>query len=213
MAKFETTQSQWARIYREGPQPSTYGTGSSAGGFKVVTDLDPVEKVSWTEVADAAHRWDLALPTEAQWEYAVRAGTTTPWWCGDAVGSLQGNTNIADVTARRTGWPYEDSLDDGHLVHAAVGSFAANPFGLYDMAGNVREWTADYFSSYASPPREGDGVRKPRSPRIVVRGSAFDNSVSIARSANRSSAAPDSRYGSYGFRVARGVRSGTRAVK
>ena len=117
-------------------------------------------------------KYDLELPTESQWEYAARGKWTnaeeTPssnavFWTGNTVASLQGTLNIADMGGRRLGspesWRFEATLDDGHMVHAPIGSFTPNPFGLHDMLGNVWEWCSDRFGAYTLPTESGTGRR------------------------------------------------------
>ena len=96
--------------------------------------------------------------------------------------------NIADKTAstRSAGWTCTTEVDDGHVVHAPVGSFAANAFGLHDVLGNVWEWCEDRYSSYEQPARPGDGLRdEPGSRNRVLRGGSFSDPALSARSAVR----------------------------
>src|SRR6185503_3453921 len=129
MSKYEMTQGQWLRF--TGKNPSRYDPRSEFGGHRS-TLLHPVEQVSWTTCSEVLSRMDLLLPTEAQWEYAARAGTLSVWWTGDVKESLAGAANVADSFCRKNGgpsvWVYEDWLDDGYSVHAPVGSYAPNAF-------------------------------------------------------------------------------------
>ena len=134
-------------------------------------DDRPVEKVSYDTLTAAdgfLDRTGFRLPTEAQWEYACRGGTTTPWWCGskrESIGELLAG-NIADLTRAqnltrrgRTPGPHE-AWSDGAAIHAPVGNYRANPFGLHDVLGNVWEWCRDWYSAESHPAaaRAGDGL-------------------------------------------------------
>jgi serine/threonine protein kinase/formylglycine-generating enzyme required for sulfatase activity len=203
LGKHEVTQAQWERM--TGERPSSYGPGDEFGGKKVT---HPVERVSWEDCARWLGRWNLALPTEAQWENGCRTGTDTPWWCGKEARSLEKAANVADAFCKANGgpasWNYE-AWDDGYTAHAPVGSFAANGFGLHDVHGNVWEWCRDTWGRYApdaatDPLRQGAGIR-------VNRGGSWSNVASNARSALRSSNAPGIRGHYLGARPARTVTS------
>jgi len=134
------------------------------------------------------------LPTEAEWEYAARAGTTTARWWGDDIGK-----NNADCNGCGSQW------DNKEL--AAVESFAPNPFGLYGMLGNVWQWTADcWHRSYVGAPASGVWDEKV-CPKHVLRGGSWNNLPVFVRSAARSAGALDGGEYDYsslaGFRVAR----------
>ena len=170
--------------------------------------LHPVEQVSWHDCMEVMRRMDLELPTEAQWEYAARSGTDTIYWTGDEVISLEGAANIADRHAKRNGgspsWPFEDELDDGYTVHAPVGRFKANPFGLHDVHGNIWEWCRDGFGHYGMPVNPTNGERHPSIPRMrVLRGGSFYYGAWDARSAVRWDNAVTVRDHDIGLRAAR----------
>jgi serine/threonine protein kinase/formylglycine-generating enzyme required for sulfatase activity len=208
LSKFEMTQGQWLRA--TGSNPSRIQPGEKHGS--VTTSLaHPVEYVSWTECAKVTAHLALALPTEAQWEYAARAGTTTPWWTGPERDSLRGAANLADQSAARAGAPWVGirdwpDFDDGHVVHAPVDSLRANPFGLHHVHGNVWEWCADRFINYTRPARAGDGFRDFDGPAPQMgRGGAFTMTAGIARVTNRGPGPATHRDETIGLRPARAV--------
>ena len=160
LSKFEMTQAQYMRVMSV--NPSTFMVGRHAGKH-VVGLRHPVETVDWHDARRALHRVGLELPTEAQWERAARAGTNAPWFTGERVESIKGYLNVADMAAVRdkTRWAAKAwrELDDGHVAHAPVGTYMANPWGLHDTMGNVKEWCLDNFGRYDAPHRPGDGLR------------------------------------------------------
>ncbi len=186
LAKYEVTQAQWLRLV--GTNPSNYSTGSELQAIDV---RHPVEQVTWEAAARAMRQWDLCLPTEAQWEHAYRAGTRTPVPYGPDVQSLQGHENLADADAKAVNsyinWKFAEWLRDGYTVHAPVGTFAPNAWGLHDLGGNVREWCEDSWEAYEEvPPRTADGYRSGRFDKYrVLRGGAFLSDVSNARAGYR----------------------------
>ena len=210
LSKFEMTQAQYMRVM--GKNPSSYFVGCRAGPH-LVTLRNPVESISWHTTRSALNRVGLVLPTEAQWEYAARAGTTTPWWSGSSVESIKDKVNIADLSARREGvqWASKawDKLDDGHVTHAPVGTFPPNPWGFHEMMGNVREWCLDAFGRYDAPFREGDGLRLEYydGDLFSSRGGSYSGRPITTRSANRGATKAEIAEAWIGVRPARTIRA------
>jgi formylglycine-generating enzyme required for sulfatase activity len=207
-AKYEITQGQWLRA--TGSNPSAYTPGRVVGG-RTHTLVHPVEQIGWKEADQMLWRIGLRLPTEAQWEYAARGGTTTVFATGDRRESLQGFANLADRYCHDHdgpgSWPFELWLDDGYVVHAPVGSYRPNGFGLHDTAGNVWEFVQDRYGGYDLPVSPGDGERQAAAdaPR-VFRGGGFRSNAVHARSGDRYGLyARDFRGFDIGARAARGV--------
>ncbi|MEZ5965284.1 MAG: bifunctional serine/threonine-protein kinase/formylglycine-generating enzyme family protein [Planctomycetota bacterium] len=204
IGKYEISQGQWLRL--TGTNPSS-GPGM---GLPVESDLSmhPVEVVSWADCDRTLSRHGLSLPTEAQWEYAARAGTTTPWWTGDDPHSLAGTANLGDRAAKEHGGPpdalYEEWLDDHWVGHAPIGTYRANPWGLHDLGGNVIEWCRDHYGPYGGSVHVGDGLRtEERGPGYVARGGGFRLNADFARSARRVMASPTLIFMDLGARAAR----------
>jgi formylglycine-generating enzyme required for sulfatase activity len=179
-------------------------------GFSQGAD-HPVLLISWND-AEAFCRWlgrrenrVYRLPTEAEWEYAARGGRDSAFWSGDAPGSLAEVANIADRHLREAvpAVEWAEPWDDGHAFTAPVGSYRANPFGLYDMHGNVWEWIADWHDddSYASGPAVDPQGPESGSFR-AIRGGGWFNPAAQNRAAQRIYFAPSFRYCLLsGFRV------------
>ncbi len=204
ISKYEMTQGQW-RV-ATGQSPSQYTATKRLEG-KVATPRNPVNNIDWEQATDTMLRLDLLLPTEAQWEYAARAQTTTPWWTGSAAASIQGAANLADAFAEKyLPYPVDKALNDGYAEDAPVGLFKANRFGLHDTIGNIWEWCRDRYAAYTFPPRPGDGLRDdPSSQTFVDRGGGFSDLPSNARSSLRYGSAPGSRDPYVGIRATRRV--------
>ena len=179
-SKYEMTQGQWLRATRRNPSKFRPETGFSL--------LHPVELVSLAEARIVLARLGLELPSEAQWEYLARGGTTSVWWTGDAAKSLDHAANLADGSLEREApgaYPTLRWLDDGHARHAPVGSYLPNPFGIHDTVGNVWEWVSDA-GRYADPASPGKGERPSSSGTMsYIRGGSWTNLAESGRSANR----------------------------
>ncbi|MGO8751456.1 MAG: formylglycine-generating enzyme family protein [Thermoguttaceae bacterium] len=175
------------------------------------TDEHPVVNVSWND-AMAFCKWlsekqgkTYRLPTEAEWEYACRAGTTTRFHSGDDPETLAKVANVADATVKAR-FPYWNTTikgSDGYVFTSPVGKFKPNAFGLYDMHGNAWQWCADWYGEeyYAKSPA-GDPTGPDTGDERVRRGGSWDFWPLDSRSAHRDSCAPINRNYNNGFRVA-----------
>ncbi len=214
LSKYELTQGQWEGF--AGWNRSTYGSSGWATSWSVTGEdgslLAPVTDVSWDDCRTWLDRLGLSFPTEAQWEYAARAGTDTPWWTGAEPASLQGAANIADSYAREHGavstWTIDEEIDDGFTIHAPVGRYAANPFGLHDVHGNVWEWCLD---GYDPEYHLSASAAEPVSPweeatSHSYRGGAFFRPAMSARASERYDYPASSANHGLGLRPARAVR-------
>ncbi len=181
-------------------------------GYPVNEPNQPVIRVSWYQ-AMAFCRWltrrtgrEVRLPTEAEWEYACRAGTATPWSFGAGTDGLSDVANVADRTLSRWAWGrVEGSYSDGARFSVASGRYPPNRWGLSDMHGNVAEWTLSDYCAY--PYDAGDGRNAPptadnaRTVRKVVRGGSWNDKFDQCRSGARWRYAPHQPVYNVGFRV------------
>jgi formylglycine-generating enzyme required for sulfatase activity len=210
LSKHEMTQAQWQRIAKV--NPSRYQPPSDWAP----STLHPVESVNWQECFELLRRIGLSLPSEAQWECGARGGTTTAWWTGEQRESLRGKVNIADQAAKRSGAPWPDvndwpDLDDGSVMHCAIGSHPANGFGLHEIADNVSEWCLDEYDPAFYSKSAGLDPLSPwtQATYRVNRGGAFNVSAELARSSDRHFIAPDFRNADLGVRPARSLELST----
>jgi len=189
MGVYLVTQEQWQAVM--GENPSTYKGDKNL----------PVEKVSWDDCQEFIKRLrdkdkeQYRLPTEAEWEYSCRAGTTTPFYFGETISTEQANYN--------GDFPYwNGKKGENRKKTTPVGRFPANAFGLYDMHGNVGQWCQDWCGEYLK-----DEVVDPQGPadgeRRVWRGGTFMLRAMGVRSAHRLGNLPTLRSTNLGFRVAR----------
>ena len=183
-------------------------------GFKQ-TDKHPVVNVTWND-ALAFCKWlskkegkNYRLPTEAEWEYTYRAGTTTRYPTGDDPKSLSKVGELADLTdvtvrAKIPDWKYMIRATDNYVFTSPVGKSRPNAFGLYDMDGNAFQWCADWYGDkyYAASPADDPSGPDSGTDR-VIRGGTWNFRPLGARSAERNKTEPDSRNCSAGFRVVR----------
>lgn len=226
-AKYETTRAQY-RVFVQ-------ATGRSSDGCFIWTGVQvekdpgkdwrnpgyaqdeqhPVACVSW-EDASAYVRWlsqqagkNYRLLSEAEWEYAARAGTTTARFWGTAENSSCGYANGADLTTRpqvpgASNWDIAQ-CNDRYAYTAPVGSYQANAFGLYDMLGNVGEWTQDCWNvNYNNAPSDGTAWAVGDCSQRTVRGGSWDDAPLGLRAGYRVGSAVYIRVYSRGFRVATG---------
>jgi formylglycine-generating enzyme required for sulfatase activity len=205
--KYEITQGVWVRTL--GANPAHYFPGREVA-FRTTLQC-PVENVSWLECRDMLQRHGLILPTEAQWEYAARAGTQTPWWSGPTIEGLDKAGNVADVFMQgfNPSSNYETTLNDGWAVHAPVGTFNPNAFGIHDTIGNILEWCRDPVAHYEVPTLPGDGLRQDDSNRYrddrVTRGGSYIRPAFYCRSAWRYGISQNSRQSDLGVRPSRTI--------
>ena len=190
LGKFEVTQAQYEAVMSGNtdglnPKPSHWQNSPNR----------PVENISWNDTQVFLSRintqqnqklpngWEFVLPTEAQWEYACRAGTTTSYSWGTDINSSRANYN-------------------NHVGQTSVvGLYPPNGFGFHDMNGNVYEWVSDWYSNYGSTPQTN-----PKGPdsgtNKCIRGAGYNSPGSQLISAYRYNYGPGSKYNSFGFRIA-----------
>ena len=189
LGKYEVTQAEWQAVM-----------GSNPSSFETCGGNCPVESVSWKDIQAFIGKLNgmsggkhYRLPTEAEWEYAVRAGTKRDTYAGNITEGW-GNDPVLNGIA----WYRKNSGDRTH----PVGQKAPNGWGLHDMLGNVREWVGDWYSDYP-----GGTVTDPEGPvsgsERVIRGGSWNFSAGDCRSANRGRSSPGIRYYSLGFRLLR----------
>ena len=192
LGRYEVTQGQWEAVM---------GSRPWSGGDHVVEDpFHPAVYVSWEDVQafigklnSAAGEARFRLPSEAEWEYACRAGTRSRWAFGDD------ESRLVDFA-----WYHANTLGAGEEYSHAVGLKGANPWGLHDMHGNVWEWVHDWYDGgyYRNSPRVDPAGPETGSSR-VIRGGRFDDSAWLLRSANRHNVSPGLRGEGLGLRLLR----------
>jgi formylglycine-generating enzyme required for sulfatase activity len=179
MGVFPVTQAQWQAVL--GYNPSNFRG-----------DDRPVEMVSWDDCQEFCKKLaeltgkPTRLPTEAEWEYACRAGTTTEYWNGNAEESL-----------KKAGWYGGNS---GRQTHTVGELKSPNPWGLHDVHGNVWEWCQDWYGGLTTA-NQTDPTGQPKGENRVVRGGAWNYDAPVCLAAFRNNYVPGTRSGSIGLRV------------
>ena len=222
MGRTEVTNQQYQCFYpahdsglETGEQ---YQFGDDERGFTLNRPEQPVVRVSWDD-AMAFCAWlsaqtgnTFTLPTEAQWEYACRAGTSAQLWYGTLDNDFSRFANLSDLTHHTVYYPHvpdalppwrpaDTRFDDHWRVSAPVGTFAPNPWGLCDMHGNAAEWTCSEYRPPAATASDGEGTRK------VVRGGSWMDCPRRARSAFRMHYEASQAIHDVGFRVVCGIKN------
>lgn len=195
LSKYEVTQAQYEAVMTGNTEGLNPNPSNNASDIYKAPDY-PVEKASWNDIqvflarlneqeaGNLPEYWSYALPTEAQWEYACRAGTTTNYSLGNTISTSQANYNAA--IGKTT----------------TVGSYAENPWGFYDMHGNVDEWTADAMRGYSTDPQTDPFTAGTTASERVHRGGSFNSTSNQLYSAYRSDRDPVNRFHYIGFRLA-----------
>ncbi|GEM_PF-2271266 len=168
-----------------------------------LNDRHPVVQVSWNDARRFVEHYGLRLPTEAQWEYAARAGSRTRFFWGETECEGQGFGNVRDSSGQRRfpSWGLAFPFDDGVALISVVGRYRPNAWGVRDLIGNVSEWCEDAYREY--PAEGGDEAAQGASEAArVMRGSSWLDAPDFSRSAKRLGFAPQGRRDFVGFRVA-----------
>jgi sulfatase modifying factor 1 len=187
LGETEVTQGQWKKVMGTEPWKGQ--------DFVREGENYPATYVSWNDAVSYCERLSelegktYRLPTEAEWEYACRGGTTTRYSFGDDASELP-----------RYGWFNENADSVGEKYAHEVKQKLVNPFGLYDMHGNVFDWCSDWYGDYSSG-SQTDPVGGSTSSYRVVRGGSWYDRASYCRSASRGGSVPSDRSGSLGFRL------------
>jgi formylglycine-generating enzyme required for sulfatase activity len=186
MSAYEITQGQWEAVMGENP---SY--------FSISGEDCPVEYVTWNDVQDFIEELNsqtgenYRLPTDAEWEYAARAGTTTKWYCGDDSGCVE------DIA-----WYWDDFGSQTQQTHP-VGQKTPNAWGMYDMSGNVQEWCQDWYDNIYYSVSPGTDPQGPESGSSrVTRGCSWTHGVGYCRSASRDHSFHSLKSSYLGFRLA-----------
>jgi formylglycine-generating enzyme required for sulfatase activity len=203
MGKYPVTQQQW-RVVAALPKDKI-DLKSDPSYFK--GDNLPVECVSWNDAQEFCARLSqmanktYRLPTEAEWEYACRGGTTTPFYCGETISTDLANYDGNYTYGQGQKGEYREKTTE-------VGKFPANPFGLYNMCGNVWEWCEDgWHENYINAPADGSAWTSPSTEYMLLRGGSWAFKARFCRSAFRYRYSRGYRLNYFGFRVVSSFRT------
>ena len=198
MAQYPITQAQWWAVMNNNP--------SRFAAADVIHSKKPVERVSWFDCDLFCQKLsqligkEIRLPSEAEWEYACRGQTKTPFHYGSTISTELANYNGEDV--------YGNGLEGENRQETSdVDRFSANIFGLYDLHGNVAEWCADtWHRNYENAPTDGSPWISGNSKHMrVLRGGSWLHLPGSCRSAQRLKSAPQNKSDAFGFRIASSV--------
>jgi len=191
LGRYPVTSEEYARFMKANPDVEEPAWWSDR---RFNQARQPVVGISWNEARKFAEWAGGRLPSEAEWEYAARAGTATEYWWGEDIG-----TNRANGVGTGSPWSGEQT--------SPVGSFEPNPFGLYDTAGNVWEWVQDsWYGTYDGAPADGSAWEAGGDARLrVIRGGSWNDGPGYLRSASRDRWTPVNRDNYLGFRLAQDV--------
>jgi formylglycine-generating enzyme required for sulfatase activity len=203
LSKYEMSQGQWQRVTGYNDSAHNGATAFERLGASF-TLLHPIETVSWEDCDKWLPRMGLTLPTEAQWEFAARAGSDGAYGEADFKESLYGAANIADQSLARYYQMDCEDWDDGSPVNWAVDQGTPNAFGLYNTIGNVWEICRDYYGLYDVPVEPGTGLRQvEQAATMVGRGACCIENAQNARICHRGENTPKTANGYLGVRPAR----------
>ncbi|MEM7228900.1 MAG: bifunctional serine/threonine-protein kinase/formylglycine-generating enzyme family protein [Planctomycetota bacterium] len=215
LSKYELNQGQWLRIARAIPSERFFTMRPGSQPLPA-TRTHPVESITWHDAQRVMSLLDLELPTEAQWEFGARGGTMTLYWTNsDDPSSIHPYENFYDISAARSGVTTTEleppTYDDGYLRHAPAEAGSPNPFGLYHVLGNVREWTRDpYCGGFAGGIKSMDQTTGAITPAYAmvwksVRGGSFDNGTRDLRVTRRFNMLPSTGSKLIGVRPSRAL--------
>ncbi len=195
MGVYEVTQIQWRTLM--GNNPSWYDDDINK----------PVELVTWEDCQNFVNvlntqigKGTFRLPTEAEWEYACRAGTTTRYGFGDGLECADTGKVFCSLFDQYMWWRGNNTYEGTQTGTKPVGEKEPNPWGLYDMHGNVQEWCQDWFGPYTEEPKVNPSGPDEGTER-VLRGGSWNADAVLSRSARRLSGEPDQRFVTVGFRI------------